>query len=204
MSQNNRNEQWSPAKQVFGCLVALVVLVGVPAGCIYGFNQWMKSPLHEVAESVDDYRTLCSERPIPGAPAYEPGSGPHPIAVFEDVRNDDSHRSSQVHFTSAEVDEAFDPSDPGQVQLVACAERVDEGDQVGTCEFTSETVPVHSSTVEVRVYEARTAEEVAEPIELTSESTECPGAMMAGGSPTLYSLPTAEQFASALGAVVNS
>ena len=65
---------------------------------------------------------------------------------------------------------------PGQVQLVACAERTGVGDQVGDCEYPGSrpvSFPLYRATYEVVLYEARTREEVTR-ITLAGEGRYCP------------------------------
>ncbi|NYI94598.1 hypothetical protein HNR12_000875 [Streptomonospora nanhaiensis] len=200
---SKRNEEPGPVTRVAGCAAALVVVVGLPAGCVYGFVQWTNRPLHQTAESMDDYSTLCQGRPIPGAAEYTPGSGPHPVAVFEDVRNAEATSLSRVPLNVDRADDPFNPAAPGDVQLVACTERTDTGEEVATCEFTGESAPMRSATVEVRVYEARTAEEVGEPVEMVGEDTDCPYMVTFEGSPKLFTIPSEDQYTSALGSLVN-
>ncbi|WP_419702931.1 hypothetical protein [Promicromonospora sp. NFX87] len=197
-----QNEQLSPAKQTFGCLVVLLVVVGIPAAGIYAFVQWSNKPLHQVAEDLRDYGTLCSGREIPGAPAYTPGSGPHPIAVFESVREGDEGLSD-VWIRSGETGDPFNPENPGVVELVACAERTDAGEVVATCDFTGESVGMRSATAEITVYEARTANQVGESVKVVGEDTSCPGFVTFKGALKLYSIPSESQFLGVLESVVN-
>jgi hypothetical protein len=65
---------------------------------------------------------------------------------------------------------------PGQVQLVACAERTDVGGRVGDCEYPGSrpvSFPLYRGTYEVVLYEARTREEVTR-ISLAGEGHYCP------------------------------
>lgn len=199
---SGQGEQLSPAKQTLGCVVALLIVVGIPAAGIYAFVQWSSRPLHQVAENVDDYDTLCNGREIPGAPAYEPGSGPHPVVVFESVREGDDYLS-KVSIRAGEQGDPFNPDDPGDVELVACAERTDAGEEVATCEFTSESVGMQSATAEIKVYEARTGKQVGESVEVVGEDTSCPGMVTFKGTLSLYSTPSESQFLGVLESVVN-
>ncbi|MFH8885590.1 hypothetical protein [Streptomyces californicus] len=184
-------------KRTVGCVVALLVVVGLPAAGIYAVVQWMQGPVHQVAKTLDDYGTLCGGREIPGAPAYEPGSGPHPVVVFESARKDDSSQS-QVSLRAGESDDPFNPEDPGQVELVACTEHTDAGEEVATCDFTSESVGMRSATVEITVYEARTGDQVGESVELVGKDTSCPAMVTFKGDLDLYTIPTEDQYVEAL------
>ncbi|MGW1291604.1 hypothetical protein [Streptomyces sp. NPDC002533] len=190
-------------KQTVGCLVALLVVVGIPAAGIYAFFQWTSGPVHQVAEHFSDYGTLCGGREIPGAPAYEPGSGPHPIVVFESARQDDSSQS-RVLIRSGESDDPYTPEDPDQVQLVACTEQTDSGEEVATCDFTSKSVGMRSSTVEITVYEARTGKQVGEPVEVVGKDTSCPVMVTYKGNLRLYTIPSESQYLEALESAVTA
>ncbi|MFB8139564.1 hypothetical protein [Streptomyces parvus] len=190
------------AKTTLGCLVALLVVVGIPGAGIYAFIQWSESkPVRQVAENLDDYDDLCYGRKIPGSRAYEPGAGPHPIAVFQDVAHDDSSQS-QVSIRLGERDDPFNPEDPDEVQLVACTERIDAGEEVATCDFSSESVKMRSATAKITVYEARTREQVGESIELVGEDASCPGVVYFKGELSLYTIPSESQYVEALESVV--
>lgn len=191
------DEEWSPAKRTLGCLVALVVVVGIPAAGIYAFVQWINQPVHQVAEDVRDYETLCNGREIPGAAGYTPGDGPHPVAVFESVRTSED-TPSQVSLDLGKQGSPFNPDDPASVRLVACAERTGTGDVVASCEFTSENVDMRSATAEITVYEAKTGDQVGEPVEVVGEDESCPGIVSFKGTLSLYTVPSETQFLAAL------
>lgn len=200
--RNPLDDQLSPARQTLGCLVVLLVVVGIPAAGIYAFVQWTNKPLHQVAADLRDYDTLCNGREIPGAPAYTPGSGPHPVAVFESVREGDDYLS-EVSIRPGETGDPFNPEDPGEVELVACTERTDTGEVVATCDFTSESVGMQSATAEITVYEARTGKEVGEPVEVVGDDTSCPGMVTFKGALRLYSIPSESQYLGVLEPVVS-
>lgn len=70
-------------------------------------------------------------------------------------------------------------------------------------DFTSESVGMQSATAEIKVYEARTAKQVGEPVEVVGEDTSCPGMVTFKGAPKLYSVPSESQYLGALDSVVN-
>lgn len=195
------NTNPGPVRQTAGCLVVLVILVGIPAFAVHAFVEWTKKPLHQVAERIDDYGTLCDGREIPGAAEYRPGAGPHPVAVFESVQDSEDNRST-VWFDVERRDGLFNPEDPGKVQLVACAERTDVGDVVDSCEFTDGSVDLQSATSSITVYEARTGEQVGEPVEVVGEEVSCPGMVVYKGGLGLYTVPSESQFREVLEPVV--
>jgi hypothetical protein len=194
------SEQVQPPRgTVAGCLVVLlVVVVAVAAGVVWFVNV-IDDPRRQVAATIHDYTDLCGGRPIPGAAAYVPGAGPHPIAVFGGDQDEQGGSSGvQVSFGSVDSSVAFNPVNPGSVQLVACTDRVEDGPEAGTCQYRGTTAPIRRATVEITVYEARTAQQVGEPIRLVGQDMTCPMFITYRGTPTVFSKPTVEQFRSGL------
>jgi hypothetical protein len=90
---------------------------------------------------------------------------------------------------------------PDEVQLVACAERTDVGDQVGACNYPrTEPVsfPLHRATFEVVLYEARTREEVTR-ITLEGGGHYCPTLFpyYRSQGARIFTTPTADQYVDA-------
>ncbi len=189
--------QTSP-KFGFGCLVVLaVVLLALAAGVWFVIDS-LHSPRRTVAASISDYSDLCASRPIPGAAEYRPGFGSHPIAVFGNAQDDVS--TGGIHVLFSRASEAFNPTDPSSVQLVACTERTDEGEQVTTCPYREGSAAMYRATVEITVYEARTRTQVGEPITLEGQSQRCPFLVSyrESSKPRVYTTPTEQQYIDAL------
>lgn len=183
-----------------GCFVVLAVVVALIGGGVTWLVSSLNAPRHQSAASISDLQDLCGGRPIPQAPAYVPGSGPHPIAVFANDRDGEGGFGTQVTFTGSSADTGqFNPRNPGSVQLVACTDRVDDGPQVSTCTFRDTSGPMHKATLEITVFEARTAKQVREPVRVVGEDTKCPTFVSYRGSkPTVYSAPSVSQFTTSL------
>lgn len=184
-----------------GCFVVLAVVIALVGGGVVWLVDALHAPRHQSAASISDLQDLCSGRPIPQAPAYVPGSGPHPIAVFANDRDNVSGSGgSQFTFAGRDADrQLFNPSNAGSVQLVACTDRVDDGPRVSTCTFRDTSGPMHKATLEITVYEARTAKQVREPVKVVGEDTKCPSFVaFRGKEPVVFSTPSASQFTSAL------
>lgn len=159
------------SRTVFRLTVAFAVLAAI------FLLQFPGAP--NVASSTDEYWHVCSGRVIPGAAEYRPGTGRHPIVVFDPARfGNDSWVGSEV--TVAGLDRGpWSPALPQEVQLVACAERVATGGQVTSCTIEPERelhrriLPLRSATIEVVVRAARTGEPVGEPFRVEN-ATACP------------------------------
>jgi hypothetical protein len=198
------SEQVQPPRgTVAGCLVVLLVAVAAVAAGVVWFVSVLDDPRRQVAANIHDYTDLCGGRPIPGAAAYVPGAGSHPIAVFGGDQDEHGGSSGiQITFGASDDRAVFNPANPGSVQLVACTQRVEDGPAAGTCQYQDTTAPIHRSTVEITVYEARTAEQVGEPIRLVGQDMTCPTFITYRGTPTVFSKPTVEQFRSVLAPLV--
>jgi hypothetical protein len=90
---------------------------------------------------------------------------------------------------------------PDQVQLVACAERTDVGNQVGDCAYPGSrpvSFPLYRATYEVVLYEARTREEVTR-ITLEGEGHYCPNlfAYFKSQGASIFTTLTADQYVDA-------
>ena len=176
-----------------GCVAVLVVVLAVIVGVVvHLFN----APRHQVATSLYDFNDLCGGRPIPGAPAYTPGSGEHPMAVF----SNDQNKSGTSFGDPVHVDgqPLLNARDVASVQLVACTDRADDGQQATTCDYQGTSVPMYRGTVTITVYEARTAEQVGQPITITADDLDCPFVVSYTGAPEVHSMPTEQQYADAL------
>jgi hypothetical protein len=192
---------WGPT---VGCLVVLVVVVGAVVGGIVWFVGSMYEPRRQVAAMISDYTDLCGGWPIPGAAAYVPGVGPHPVAVFANDQDDEGGGAGiQVTFDADSDRSLFNPTDPAGVQLVACTDRVEDGPRASGCDYQGTAAPLHLATLEITVYEARTGEQVSEPIRVTGDDLDCPTFVWyRGSSPTVYSKPSPAQYQAALASLV--
>lgn len=189
-----------PAALIVG-IVQLSVLLALAGGAVWFFTS-LDNPKRQVATTISDFRDLCAGRPIPGAAAYVPGSGTHPVAAFGSSQDEMGGIGNPVTFDSGADRAVYVPSDVSTVQLVACAERVEDGPVDGSCAFQGATAPLHRATVEITVYEARTGERVGEPATVVAGDTRCPFIISYKGSPVVYTTPTPGQFQAVLAPLV--
>lgn len=134
-----------------------------------------------------DFEPVCRRGKVEGAAAYEPTPGQvHPILVF---RRDDPEDNSYYEVSPSTLELPVPwmvdyQGDYTTVELVACLTRTG-GDLVGTCDYkdddSEETylLDIYNSTYEVKIYAARTGEEVGT---TTVEATmdDCPKFYMFG------------------------
>jgi hypothetical protein len=192
-----------PPPRPRSCLVALLpfcALVGLMVWMLFDITSGIPSRL-DVANMTNDYRQVCAGDGISGAADYRPGHGPHPIAVF-DYDRDGYGSGVGIQISFSDIDHTlWNPSRPSTVQLVACAERVDEGEQVSTCTFDGGVVaPVRRATVDITVRVARTGEQLGDPITVEGMSTDCPFMISyrEHSEPEVFTGPTKQQYVEAL------
>lgn len=187
------------ASKVILYAITAVIVVAIGGGVAWAVAT-INAPRHVVASTLHDLQDLCGGRAIPEAPAYVPGSGTHPIAVFENDRDNTGGSGISAGISGAKVDlKLFNPTDARSVQLVACTERTADGPPVSTCTFKQTSGPMHRSTLEITIYEARTGKPVREPITVVGEKTDCPFLVTyRGKEPVMFSAPSEKQFVAVL------
>lgn len=156
--------------------------------------------------ATSDFEEVCTggdflgpkRTSFPDAAAYEGNA--NPLVVVEHTGIDHpSSVTSWYRLSSSDIERIEDPK---QVQLVACAEHGDDHESVGTCTFDGgETAKVLRSSAKVTIFEARTAEKVAEVTVDAAEYT-CPSILTFKGEPTVYTSPTPQEYRAALTAAV--
>ena len=148
---------------------------------------------------------------FPEAAAYGGDPGPHIVEIFErqDALRDNSYRS--VFLFSGPLGDPIPEywhgaDDPKAVQVVACAERVDQAEQVKTCDFDSPepNVPMYRAMYEVILYEARTGNEVVR-FSVPGNGTGCPASIVYFDyeDPELFTSLTFEDYRHVLGRYVD-
>ncbi|MGW0177791.1 hypothetical protein [Nocardia sp. NPDC003345] len=176
---------------VVGSSVALVACGGVQAST---------TPIGETS----DFDAICTggeflgpkRTSFPDAAAYE--GGRNPLVIIENASvGHPSSSNSWTGFSSSDAE--LEPiGDPKQVQLVACAEHGEDHESVGTCAFDEgETAKVLRSSAKVTIFEARSAEQVAE-VTVDAAHYTCPSIMWFKGEPTVYTSPTLQEYRTAL------
>ncbi|MDQ3153582.1 MAG: hypothetical protein M3R63_18335 [Actinomycetota bacterium] len=194
-----------PRRLLIVRLVALAIGLAALGGIVWHIST-LGGGTKDVATTTLDYDQVCSGDGIDAAAEYRPGAGPHPVMVF-DADRDGEGNDVGIPVSFVEADRAvWDPLELAVVQLVACAERVVETDEVvTTCAFNeAPAVPMRRATIEVTVYQARTAAQVGEPIMLPGLGTDCPFLVSYSESsdPELFTTATAQQYLDALRATV--
>ncbi len=160
-------------KILLGCAVSAVVALWNAADWIDRAEVALNGPHLTVAHSYDDLYDLCKHRAISGAPPYVPGSGPHPLAVIAGLAT--FQDAGQRVALAGDRDPLLNPdADLDRVQLVACTRPGPSGPQIAECTVHGRAVPLHSETVTVTVYEARTAQQVGPDVTITADDPTCP------------------------------
>lgn len=115
-----------------------------------------------------DFEPVCRRGKVEGAAAYEPTPGRvHPILIFRRDSPDENDYYEVLPGTlKLPVPWMVDyQGDYTTVELVACLTRTG-GDLVGTCDYKDDDsdktylLDIYNSTYEVKIYAARTGEEV--------------------------------------------
>jgi hypothetical protein len=181
-----------------------VVVIALIAGFMVGVSLLTNpgAPVPDHAGRLEDYSALCFSKPIRDAAPYDrrTGGSGH-IAVFDAPRTDLDGGLRLVHFQDPELN----ITNVSDVQLVACTELVGKpvfgkGVQVSSCSYQGGTAPMYQATHKITVYEARTGEQVGEPVTVSGESRDCPYSIVSRGTgrPSVYTAPSEQQYRSAL------
>lgn len=129
-----------------------------------------------------DFDRVCTTQVgYPGASRHADTPAPHPVALFEEHRDDGDFLETSRDLPAGwgvEQDTDFeDNSELAAVQLVACLEQLTATPNGTQCEFDSEGTPrtleLVDGTFELRVYAATTGEQLAA-VPLEASGTECP------------------------------
>lgn len=185
--------------RVRGGVLVLVLVAGA-----LGYAMWSQSKPSPMAGLPDESTVAdaCAERGyFPAAAAYD-GPAPHPVEVAikkkEGVDPDAYSHLTVVTVGPQQLPPALEnPSE--SVQLIACLERSDVGRQVETCYFDNTKVPMYAATYDVRVYEARTGEDVGATTLVDAELAICPSTvLLKSGNARLFTEPSARQIDKAL------
>ena len=190
--------------------VVTTVVLGLAAGGLLLVPLVNDLVLGDRPRDLDDFVRMCEgdggADPFPRAAPYEPGraGGPPPWVVVEEGWEDWSSTGGR------EQDLEDEPS-PGDVQLVACAER--DGrvpDTDISCGYTdgplglgpvTETVEFSQGRYRVTVYEARTGEPVGGGTLLGDAEVECADAVFGEDPGPEYTEPDGRQYADLLAEV---
>lgn len=188
-------------------LGVLVLVVGCLGGTGYGaYRLWEaatateEKPADGPAQSSSDLRAVCNGTYYPEAPAYS-GPGPHPVAVYVDsggaIESLGNPGAAVPPGTTDEIRAAWSAREYGRVQIVACAEKVDDGARVKTCTFEGASEDMKKGVYELTVHEVKTRKEVAR-TRITGAAENCPGLYDVGRDPGIFSEPSPQQLFDAL------
>jgi hypothetical protein len=182
-----------------GFVVVIAFIVGFMVGGSWLFGP--SGPARDHAVRVEDYSAVCSSGPIRDAAPYDrTRAAAGRIAVFDAPRTDSAGGLQLVHFQDLELN----ATDVSAVQLVACT-TLDKpwfgrDEQVSSCSYQGGTAPMYQGTHTITVYEARTGEQVGEPVTLSGESRDCPYSILhpSTAQPAVYTAPSERQYHTAL------
>jgi hypothetical protein len=164
-------------------VVVIVVKVVLP-----GFVVQTTSTLPEY---TGDFSAACERAGTAFSSATDyTGPGPHPVEVFAVDPDNQSTPNAWTDLGGLETSRPsndWDPVQPENVQLVACANRTSVGDVVRTCPYSDLSIPsgddgpavtlsLHAARYHVDVYTAQTHSTVAS-FDLDGDTT-CPTSQM--------------------------
>jgi hypothetical protein len=142
--------------------------------------------------STEDLTEVCDLTYFPQSPAYS-GAGPHPISIAVKGRMDLPSRVTKSFYgqppgNTASARQAWEPTDPASVRLVACIDLVDGGRQIRTCKFDDpqpDTLPLSEGVYQLTLYEVATRRKVVE-TRVTGDEDDCPYIVLIGNTRMLY------------------
>ena len=152
---------------------------------------------------VDDLIRVCDRWYYPQSPPYA-GTGVHPITVKTQEHKDYGTRTT-LKLTdlpsSSQARAAWEPPDPGTIQLVGCLDRVEGGRTIRSCTFDTpepDNVPLNEGIYQLTLWEVATHNKVAE-FRMTGEKDTCPTIVLLGADRTIYSTVSDRQLTETLG-----
>jgi hypothetical protein len=202
--RTKRRRRWL----VVGVALLLLVPFAVVAGVVWA-TRIRPQPYHD-AMTAHALAGACGSTTFegwgrdyfPDAAPYE-GSAPHPVHVVienpeESGQPESSYDAMGWRDASPEVMRSI--LRPETVQLVACLDWTDDGEQISSCDYQDHpSVPVRSAGYDLTVYETRTGDEVGTDRIEDARSTQCPRQwIFQGDDPAIFAAPTVEQLDAAL------
>jgi hypothetical protein len=139
-------------------------------------------PPPRTALSVSEFSTVCSSGDkYETNDAYQKGTAPSPVAVFQKYVDDPAGIYKEATFAPLKPIDAYSPRRASAVQLVACVESKRQ-DEPGHCSYTGKELLLYTMRHTVRVVEAKTGREVAkQDFALDHRTARCP---------TIYNFPS--------------
>lgn len=173
----------------------VVAICGLILLAVGGFV-WWKHTDHGLPSRVADLRAACDGKAYGDAATYS-GRGPHPVAILLASHGSDFGDAEPADDGGAVPNKATAPyqsTNTHHVQLVACGAIIHEEQSGPDCEFTdtdsghSFSVPLHSATYQVTVYELRTNRKVGQATVKTSPGfgIRCPLLIKQSDAPDRY------------------
>jgi hypothetical protein len=166
----------------------------------------------ELPAFMSEFSRVCTTQVgFPGAATYSGEPGLHPIALFEEYRDEDNYLETSRTLPAAWVitqDADYeDNTELARVELVGCADLVVETPTGTMCTFDADgeeiSLELVDATYEVAVYEATTGEQVASERVQASRTT-CPAIVSyTEGQTQLVNDPTDDQIINVLKPVVD-
>jgi hypothetical protein len=163
----------------------------------------------ELPKFQSDFKRVCTAQVgFSGATSYEPGPGPHPIALMEEYTGGwiTTSRDLPQGWAVKEDSNFDDNSDLKPTQLVGCAHLAKQTPTGKKCDFddkgTKVTLELVDTTFELTVYTATDSKPVHKAT-LQGTATECPMfATFKKGDTTYLNEPSDDQYIAALKPVV--
>lgn len=153
----------------------VVAICAVTVAALAGFEWWRHSD-HGLPSHIADLRAACDGKSYSDAAAYT-GRAPHPVAMILASHGhdfSDAERADDGGAVPNKITAPYQVTNTHRVQLVACGAIIHEGSSGPDCDYhdtdggRSFSVPLHSATYRVTVYELRTHRKVGQTTVKTS------------------------------------
>ena len=141
----------------------------------------------------DDLQRVCDQWYYPKSPKVK-SSGTQPVSIFaQDSKDFDTRHEATLYdipnWYTKPKQQAWDPSSPGKVRLVACVDLVQTGKKVKSCKYDDPKglkIPLREAKYRLALYEVATGKKVIEKT-LSGEDDECPFMVLLGADRNVYS-----------------
>jgi len=141
----------------------------------------------------DDLQRVCDQWYYPKSPKVK-SSGTQPVSIFaQDSKDFDTKHEATLfdipNWYTKPKQQAWDPSSPGKVRLVACVDLVQSGKKVKSCKYDDPKglkIPLREAKYKLALYEVATGKKVIEKT-LSGEDDECPFMVLLGADRNVYS-----------------
>jgi len=143
--------------------------------------------------TADDLKRVCEQWYYPKSPKVK-SSGTQPVSIFaQDSKDFDTKHEATLfdipNWYTKPKQQAWDPSSPGKVRLVACVDLVQTGKKVKSCKYDDPKglkIPLREAKYRLALYEVATGKKVIEKT-LSGEDDECPFMVLLGADRNVYS-----------------